>query len=359
MKLKEQVGFSINEKSIVLPCKKDYKPKSWGVGGVIDQYGKFIDSSGLYMNWISFGGKYDFNADDVKHDNKNVIWFGFFYKHWGHFLLDFLSRMWYLLEQYNGEDIIYISHDQAIDSNYIHFFKLLGIDESKVRRITSPTSFNAVIIPDYARTEDYYNENYLKIFEFISNKVLNDATQQEKNKFLGKSFYLSRSKFSDANKKEIGENGIEAAFNTAGFESISPEVLTLPQQLLLWNLSSKIACINGTLPLNFLFGSNSLNLIVLNKTNLVHRNLDDVLEIKKHKAVVFIDVFEPCFRWASKNIGDGPFVLKITPSLQKYLGIKNTPQYGVDFYIKASLFVFSFKLKYFSVRLIKKIAKKL
>ncbi len=55
MKLKEQVGFSINEKSIVLPCKKDYKPKSWGVGGVIDQDGKFIDSSGLYMNWISFG----------------------------------------------------------------------------------------------------------------------------------------------------------------------------------------------------------------------------------------------------------------------------------------------------------------
>ncbi|HDZ1701342.1 TPA: hypothetical protein RRX44_005250, partial [Klebsiella pneumoniae] len=149
-----------------------------------------------------------------------------------------------------------------------------------------------------------------------------------------------------------------AAFNTAGFESISPEVLTLPQQLLLWNLSSKVACINGTLPLNFLFGSNSLNLIVLNKTNLVHRNLDDVLEIKKHKTVVFIDAFEPCFRWASKNIGDGPFVLKVTPSLQKYLGIKNTHQYGVRFYIKASLFVFSFKLKYFSVRIIKKIAKK-
>ncbi len=41
-------------------------------------------------------------------------------------------------------------------------------------------------------------EDFLSV---ISNKVLNNATQQEKNKFLGKSFYLSRSKFSDANKK--------------------------------------------------------------------------------------------------------------------------------------------------------------
>lgn len=92
-----------------------------GSGGVIDQDGKFIDSSGLYMNWISFGGKYDFNADDVKHENKNVIWFGFL-QTLGAFSSGFLSRMWYLLEQYNGEDIIYVSHDQTIDSNYILFF---------------------------------------------------------------------------------------------------------------------------------------------------------------------------------------------------------------------------------------------
>lgn len=359
MKLKEKVEFLVIENATVLPCKKDYKPKSWGVGGVIDQNDKFVHSSGLYMNWISFGGKYDHIETELNYENKDVIWFGFFYKHWGHFLLDFISRMWYVLEHYNGEEIVYISHDKTIDSNYIQFFKLLGVDESKVRRVTSPTCFNKVIIPEYSRTEAYCNEKYLTLFEYISNKVLENTSLENKNKFTGKSLYLSRSKFSDANKKEIGENQIEDCFNNAGFESISPESLTLPEQILMWNLASKIACINGTLPLNFLFGSNALHLIVLNKTNLTHKNLDDVLKIKNHSNVKFIDVYEPYFSWASKNIGDGPFVLKVTSPLREYLDIRNARQNNFFFYIKATVFVFTFKFKSSAMKLLKSYVKKL
>ena len=45
MKLKEQVGFSINEKAVSSLVRRITNLKSWGVGGVIDQDGKFIDSS--------------------------------------------------------------------------------------------------------------------------------------------------------------------------------------------------------------------------------------------------------------------------------------------------------------------------
>lgn len=138
---KNEINFKVYNEAIVLPCKKNYMPKSWGEGGVIDFNRDFIYDSGLYMKWISFGGKYEYDESIVQYENKEVIWFGFFYKHWGHFLLDFLGRMWYLIDNYRGEEIVYISHNNIIDSNYIEFFKLLGVDEAKIRKITIPTRF--------------------------------------------------------------------------------------------------------------------------------------------------------------------------------------------------------------------------
>ncbi|HIE8920411.1 glycosyltransferase 61 family protein [Klebsiella variicola] len=359
MELKKIVRYSISKESIILPCRKNYKPKSWGLGGVVDSNGNFIHDSGLYMNWISFGGVYNYDASDLCYENKNVIWFGFFYKHWGHFLLDFVSRMWYLIDHYKGEDIVYVSHEHIIDSNYLEFFKLLGIDESKIRRVSHPTRFNNIIIPEYSKSESYYNEKYALLFKHISTFVLNKNNNDIKNRFSGKSFYLSRASFIDAAKKEIGESDIEYAFNASGFESISPENLSLQEQILMWNLSERIACINGTLPLNFLFGNNKLNLIVLNKTKLTHRNLDDVLQIMKPENIKFIDIFDKNFLWASKNIGDGPFVLKLTPSLREYLGIQDHTRDDFLKFLRSAIFVSTFKLKKIMISHLKKIIKKI
>ncbi|POT78555.1 hypothetical protein C3378_14805 [Klebsiella michiganensis] len=356
---KNEINFKVYNEAIVLPCKKNYMPKSWGEGGVIDFNRDFIYDSGLYMKWISFGGKYEYDESIVQYENKEVIWFGFFYKHWGHFLLDFLSRMWYLIDNYRGEEIVYISHNNIIDSNYIEFFKLLGVDEAKIRKITIPTRFKKIIIPEFSRTESYYNEHYLNLFKTISERVLAKSEIETKRRFIGKSFYLSRSLFSDASKKELGEKYIEEAFVMSGFQSISPEKMSFSEQILLWNLAERIACVNGTLPLNFLFGSNELSLVVLNKTNLPHKNLDDVLEIKKNKNVKFIDVYDEKFVWASENIGDGPFVLKVTPSLQEYLGLYTYTEKPFLSFIQASYFVFSFKTRIFLIKKAKSLIKKM
>lgn len=360
--LDNKPGVAEYDNAIILPCRKNYKDKSWGDGGIVRANGEFIKESGLYMKWISFGGPYSYDKSKIAEVNDNVIWFGFFYKHWGHFLLDFLGRMWYLIDNYNGEEIFYTSHGHTIDGNFMEFFKLLGIDPCKIKRVSSVTKVNNIVVPEYARNEVSYTNEYARIFQNIAHKVLSKSSIEDKSFFLGKSIYLSRAMFASATVKEIGEDKVESAFVSAGFQTLYPEKMTLSEQVLLWNLSTQIACVNGTIPLNYLFCNNKeLKLIVLNKTKLRHKNLEDVLEIQKCSNYYSLNIFEPRFLWASKNIGDGPFVLKVTTELRNFLGMGKVHKTGDDFLylLKGAFFVVSFKIRNNILSLCKRVVKKI
>lgn len=316
------ISFNQYTDSYVLPHKS--KLGTWGLGGVLDNKRNYIENSG-FIGWTTFGGSYDFDKYSISDDE--VIWFGNLINHWGHFIVDNLSRMWWILENESSEKkIVYVSESDSVHQNILRFFEILGIGLERLIRVTSVTRFKSIIIPDYSKTEDFYSDRFTSIF----NKVIGScdyAGISQPNKLMGK-IYLSRQSFSSAKGRELGEDLVELLFSDCGYNIIYPENLSLDEQIFMWNNSDEIVCFNGTIPLNICFCRNkNLRLCVLNKTSRLHQNIYDFLSIFKLNHINIIDAyFKDSDRYV-ESLGGGPFIMKVTDDVTAYLGGHK----GVDF----------------------------
>ncbi|SBI13253.1 glycosyltransferase family 61 protein [Klebsiella variicola] len=304
----------IVEDGFILPHRKDHTV--WGIGGVLDGNQNYIPVSG-YDGWFPFGGKYEFDSDSVIYQDEEVIWFGIFTYHWGHFLVDNVSRMWYVLKNTNHK-IAYVPKSKDMDSNFIEFFKALGINEDRLIPIRIPTKFKTIFIPEYSKSDYSYSDDFTHIFDKIvktilsNDKIVNDAVP--------KKIYLSRLSFKDAKSKEYGEERIEKFFLNNGYSIYYPEKMSLLEQVRMWNTCETIACINGTIPLNICFCRNkNIELIVLNKSSIPHTNLFDFQKIFDLPNIVYFDCFSNKYDRYVKSLGNGPFILKLTKEMQLYV----------------------------------------
>ena len=102
------------KRATVLPRKNQEKSPVWGLGGVIDSSGKFVDESRYKNGWSQFGGAYDYDKGKVSCLDEDVIWGGVFIKHWGHFLIDFMTRVWYPALYDPRKKILYVANKKDV-----------------------------------------------------------------------------------------------------------------------------------------------------------------------------------------------------------------------------------------------------
>ncbi|EPR7623174.1 TPA: glycosyltransferase 61 family protein [Klebsiella michiganensis] len=317
---KKELEVTTYKNAVILPFKKG--KNIWGLGGVISCNNTFVDESGFYSYWASFGGIYNFECESVF--DFDVIWFGIFTEHWGHFIVDNISRMWFLLNENKGKKIAYVSKSgKKMHGNYLRFMELLGVSEEDLILVTKPTKFKSVVIPEYSKNDNTYSECYVRIFDRVVNNALACPDSKQSIGY-GEKIYLSRNNYKHANGKEIGGELIENIFLANNYKPISPEKLVLEDQVKLWNRASEIVCMNGTLPLNICFSRiKTIRVIVLNKTMLPHENLFDFQKIFNVSKVDYIDIFEGFYKKWAVSLGDGPFILTATNQLKEYLHSRN------------------------------------
>lgn len=85
------LDVKIIQNGILLPPKKD-SSKDWGIGGVVDNNGHFVEDS-IYRFY--FGGGYSYDENEINESEEEVIYLGHLIPHWGVFLVDFTRRLWY------------------------------------------------------------------------------------------------------------------------------------------------------------------------------------------------------------------------------------------------------------------------
>lgn len=325
-------NYSIINNGIILPLK-DNK------GGVCTKKGIFIDESKYIGDWFKFGGLYDFDLEKVNISKERVIFLGYFVKQWGHFIVDCLNRSWFLCDIdkqkfYNYKIIFLNSREELPSGNYLRFFELLGFSKDDFITINHPTLFQEVIIPnisDFNSSPDLFFKPFLNVSSKVSS-----------NLYLNENIYLSRCHFKSARKKEIGEPIIQKLFQENGFKVLFPETLSLDQQIAVFKNSSSVACVNGTIPLNVVFGNNNTNLIILNKCSLRHQNLENMCGGMNVKPICIDVYFEP-IKNHPRFLGEGPFWLVPSPSLQQYFFSHN-----MSFNYQTNLFMIFFDfLKYY------------
>ena len=122
------------------------------------------------------GEGYDFDCTQV--DNKlsgEVIYLGFVHNHWGHFLIDFSTRLWFVKEADKNAKLVFLvkaGQDFSFIDNIRRFLKLYGIDEHRIVFVNRVTKFECLIIPEPSyQSNSYYSKRYISMFDSIAEKA--------------------------------------------------------------------------------------------------------------------------------------------------------------------------------------------
>ena len=250
----------VYENATILPLRSTRESNiCWGQGGITDLFGNYIESSASGNLW--YGG-YEFDDYEVSH--QTVVYCGYFRRHWGDFIVDCTTRLYYFLDNLSNDDIdkyvffVEENGNKEVIGNFKEFFTLLGIWD-KLLLINKPTRFDRVIIPEisYDRIKRYYSDSYLKVFQ----KIREEALKGSAVSFDG-NIFLTRSRLQKSIKMEFGTVMLDNFFEKNDYEIVSPERICLKELICKLYNAKSVACISGTLPHNMLFiGSKSLFII--------------------------------------------------------------------------------------------------
>ena len=78
---------------IILPRKEAENGPMWGLGGVCDAEKQFVPLSAYDGGWATHGGNYSWS--EAQQMDCDAVYFGLYFPHWGHFLVDLMGRLWY------------------------------------------------------------------------------------------------------------------------------------------------------------------------------------------------------------------------------------------------------------------------
>ena len=291
---------------VVLPRKDVENGPMWGLGGVCDADGNFVELSAYDGGWATHGGAYPYDAPE--YIDEDVVYFGPFFPHWGHFLVDLIGRMWYIA-RFGRKKIVYLG-EETPRGNFLECFRLLGLEEEDLIPVTKPTRFRSVTVPEFSCFScRWYSREYRETFD----TMIAAASPWE---IPGKKIYFSRLDFGRG--KEVGEKQIADWALANGFTAVAPEKLSVAQQIAIWNNAEEILCLDGSIPISIAFSrKEDLHLTVLHKTSLEHQNLELFLLMRPCQ-VTLLDAFREPFRGYPKNIGAGPFLLEIGEDILRY-----------------------------------------
>ncbi len=279
--------------------------------GVVNQNGEYVALSAFeaLSEVDSWGGSYQ--IESAEYLDETVLYFGRFWKHWGHFLMDMVSRLWWIIENDMNIKIAYDAQED-IQGVYWEFLRLLGVSKNQMVRVENPTRFAKVIVPECAHKPGIScNVRYKKIFDIVAQKALQEF--EDYDKYRDKSIYFTRMQMKRRIPFEVGERDFERLFSRQGFVVVAPEKYSLVEQIAMIKGAKRVACLSGTLPHNMIFAQDGAELIVVRKTNKPNYRQVSVNQLRKLK-VTNIDA-----HISLKAVGPGgPFVLDINKNVEAY-----------------------------------------
>lgn len=298
------------EDAIILPLKRfEGDSLLFGRGGVVDKNGHYVEKSAI-KNRIEFS--YEFEIKESKEET--VVYCGYLVNHWGHFLIEAVSRLWYFIEEDNNKIDKYVffidfEETREIKGNYKEFFELLGI-WGKIEIINKVTKYKKIIVPELGyKWLEYYSEQYKSIFNrIVQNIKINDEWKPKEK------IFLTRSYLKKAQKVEFGLDMLDNYYIKNGYEVVAPENLTLSHLIYLIRNAKICASISGSLPHNMLFAKDNQKLIIVER-NIINNEIQANINIIKQLYVTYIDANIAIY---PVHIGRGPFIFSYSGLLEKY-----------------------------------------
>ncbi|WP_282167759.1 glycosyltransferase family 61 protein [Shewanella japonica] len=250
-------NYSLNVQTVrngrVVPTDVNRTDKTF-TGGVYSQNGDLVEN-GLRQHPLHTGPK-AFpqlslqsimpNKLALKRVKKGrYLYLGFYTEHYGHFLLETLSRLWAAKEtSYDG----YIFNEFVIPRKTTGTsvlanacFSAFGIDLDKINIVTEDTYFEFLSVPNPQfyignKAHPSYSDTYQSI---LASHVTSLKAPHHR-------IYLSRSAFQKRKRKVLNEAQIEKAFIEHGFIVIHPQELSFTKQLEIFSQTKIMAGLEGS-----------------------------------------------------------------------------------------------------------------
>lgn len=206
-------------------------------GGIFTSDGDFIEDS------IVERGQPAKLQKTVDYLSGTYIYGGCLFSHFGHFILESLSRL-YMIRRCKEYPIIFITNTDSVFQFQKDHFRLLGVN-NEIIRIKKPTSIERLI---YSPPGSSINPLYITEEQINSLKYLYFPENAKRTK---EKIWLSRSKLFMG--MIINEEAIEKILIKIGYKIIHPEILPLLEQIKLISTSEIVAGFDGSQFFSLLF----------------------------------------------------------------------------------------------------------
>ena len=257
--------FDVYQDAVILPIRRIRAAKGLiNEGGVCDARFNFIagysyhDENRPDNTFLMFSSSYIPN--EVETLDEEVVFSGTLINHFGHFIQDSMSRMWYAAKYKNIKVALLLNpsfgwKDWTLESSYhLKLLELLGIGLDRIIIVKKPTRYKSVIVPKQSVywIGGKYNSKLLRI-------VYDTARQNVVPKEY-KKIYLSRSAWKSP---LLNEAYFEEFFSNRGFKVIHTQKLPLDEQISYLAGADEVACTYGTLSQLTMFAKQGTRLICL------------------------------------------------------------------------------------------------
>jgi hypothetical protein len=241
-------------------------------------HGQSHDKAGEFFREWYVGANPKLRAEDIPYIDIDVIFIGAIHKHYGHFILEGLSRLWPFLDKANKKYMAaYISspgHDP-----FNNAFELFGIAPEHLIKIERPTQFRSVIVPEMSiRLHDAYHVNYKLTIEKIMESI-HPATYDKV--YFTRSTRLNRS---------LGEDAVIRVFQDNGYKVFYPENMPIKEQFSVLKGCISFAASSASNAHNAIFLKDGAEVICLNRSPHPHY-IQTMIEKMKGLRTFYVDSY--------------------------------------------------------------------
>lgn len=296
------------ENATILPLRRQSEDNLlFGRGGVVDEKGDYVALSAI-KDRVQFA----YPVEQAEFRDEKVVYCGYLVDHWGHFLIEGVTRLWYFLENDQSIDKYVFFLDEGeqreIKANYREFLELLGIwDHLEI--INKPTTYREVIVPELGlccRTR--YTPKLLNVYDTVAKNVVSDPNWERPEKI-----YYSRSQFKKGMPFESGYDALDDFFRKNGYTILYPEKVPLSRMIDYIRHADVVASLSGSLPHNMLFANKGQKLEIVERLVISDDNQTDVNRMMGFQ-VTYIDAHIPIY-----PVGFvGPIMMGYTDCMQRF-----------------------------------------
>lgn len=253
--------------------------------GVSDKFGDFIPESAIWRQSgpVTLDTTLD-SSIPVDYIDTDVIYGGCLVNHYGHFLLESLSRLWFAKE--NNLPIVWASGIN-IKSFQKEIFELLKLNIDRMQFIENPTKFKSVTIPSpgYIIQEGFH----LVHASFLACRDVSTHTDI----YSESKIYLSRGRFKSHIANVKNEEILEKILHANGWCIVYPEKLSVKSQLSIFSNAKYIAGIEGSAFHTAILCKKVLGEIILLRRPKPNRNYDTISERKNIRQTNILNNITP------------------------------------------------------------------